>query len=152
MKLIQTIKMLRKQKGFTQERLSELLGVSLMTVRRWEWGSTSPNSNMLLKLAEVFEIAPEELLAYDTDMNEMTVSLSTESSHKGKLPNMAYWGSVADNAKNVAEYGDNNDIADVTQMLLRALASLGTKDKISQPVPPVTVLGVPSAMAMAGGD
>ena len=37
---------------------------------------------------------------------------------------MAYWGSVADNARNVAEYGDANDIADVSQMLKRALASL----------------------------
>ena len=149
MKLNQTIRRLRKEKGLTQERLSELLGVSLMTVRRWEWGNTSPNSNMLLKLAEVFNLAPEELLVYDANEDEMSISLSTASSHKGKLPNMAYWGSVADNAKNVAEYGDDNDIADVTQMLLRALASLGAKSKISQPVPQVTVLGQSPAVAMA---
>ena len=124
MKLNQVIRRLRKERGLTHERLSELLGVSLMTVRRWEWGNTSPNSNMLLKLAGVFDLAPEKLLTYDTDENEMRISLSTASSHKGKLPNMAYWGSVADNAKNVAEYGSDSDIADVMQMLNRALASL----------------------------
>ena len=124
MELNQMIKKLRKGHGLTQERLAEQLGVSLMTVRRWEWGNTSPNSNMLLKLAEVFDTTPEELLTYDTTMDEMSISLSASKKPKGKLPNMAYWGSVADNARNVAEYGTDNDIADVTQMLKRAIASL----------------------------
>ena len=77
MKLNQTIKRLRKDKKITQEQLAELTGVSLMTVRRWEWGETSPNSNVLARLAEVLGVTPETLLRgtdEDTAMNYLPAS------------------------------------------------------------------------------
>ena len=123
MKLNQTIKKIRKDKGLTQEQLAELLGVSLMTIRRWEWGNTSPNSKMLLKLADVFCLSPEELLSGD-DIDDISVPSYKKEPNKKALPNMAYWGGVADNAKNVAEYGNDEEMADVSHMLRRALAYL----------------------------
>ncbi len=56
------IKQARKNKGMTQEQLADLVGVSLQTIRRWEWGSTAPNSKLLSKLAGVLNIPPEQLL------------------------------------------------------------------------------------------
>ena len=132
MKLNQTIKKMRKDNGLTQEQLAELLGVSLMTIRRWEWGNTSPNSKMLLKLADVFHLSPEELLRYCVD--EINVSEYIKEPNKKVLPNMAYWGSVADNAKNVAEYGNDEDRRDVLQMLKRAVASLNVFSSVSDVV------------------
>ena len=126
MKLNQTIKRLRKEKGFTQEKLAEELGVSLMTVRRWEWGESLPKSNMLLKLANIFGLSPEVLLTEDE--NEESIPVPRQERNKKVLPNMAYWGGVADNARNVAEYGNDEDMAGVKQMLRRALAYLGTMD------------------------
>lgn len=75
MKLNQTIKRLRKDKKITQEQLAELTGVSLMTVRRWEWGETSPNSNVLDRLAEVLETTPAYLLG-DMDNPDPTGKLT----------------------------------------------------------------------------
>lgn len=115
------LKKLRKAKGITQEQLAEQLGVSLMTVRRWEWGNTSPNTSMLRKMADVFGVTPEELIMGEVD--EVKLSLMREPDKRG-LHNMAYWGSVVDNARNVAENGNDEDIEDVSQMLKRALASL----------------------------
>ena len=126
MKLNQTIKRLRKEKGFTQEQLAEELGVSLMTVRRWEWGESIPKSNMLLKLANIFGLSPEVLLT--EYVNEESIPVQRQERNKKVLPNMAYWGGVADNARNVAEYGNDEDMAGVKQMLRRALAYLGTMD------------------------
>ena len=122
MKLNQTIKKLRKERGFTQEQLAEQLGVSLMTVRRWEWGDTSPNSNMLLKLTEIFAVSLEDLLTEDADETSV---IPQKEQYKKELPGLAYWGGVADNARNVALRGDSEYIADVSQLLRRALASLG---------------------------
>ena len=135
MKLNQTIKKLRKERGFTQEQLAEQLGVSLMTVRRWEWGSTSPNSNMLLKLTEIFAVSLEDLLTENTDE---TGVMPQKEHYKKELPGLAYWGGVADNAKTVAQRGNSEDIADVTHILMRALASLGAKVNYA---PQVTALG-----------
>lgn len=124
MKLNQTIKRLRKGKGMTQEQLAELLNVSLMTVRRWEWGETSPKSNKLVRLAEIFGVTLDTLLEDDTEATPVsTVQISSQK----VLPNMAYWGAVADNARNVAEYGNAEDMTDVMQMLRRALGYIGTK-------------------------
>ena len=71
------IKNLRKSKGITQEQLADSIGVSLMTVRRWEWGNTAPNSNMLKKLAEVLNTTPENLLNDNT--NENVILSTTEN-------------------------------------------------------------------------
>ena len=121
MKLNQTIKKLRKERGFTQEQLAEQLGVSLMTVRRWEWGDTSPNSNMLLKLTEIFAVSLEDLLTEDADETSV---IPQKEQYKKELPGLAYWGGVADNARTVARQGNSEDIADVTQLLQRALGYL----------------------------
>ena len=62
MKMNLVIKQLRKEKGLTQEQLSEIMGVSLQTVRRWEWGETVPNTKLLSELAEALGTTPEDLL------------------------------------------------------------------------------------------
>ena len=36
---------LRKREGFSQAKLAELVGVSFMTVRRWECGEVIPRLN-----------------------------------------------------------------------------------------------------------
>ena len=81
--LNQMIKKLRKDKKMTQEKLADLTGVSLMTVRRWEWGETSPNSKILTKLAEVLGVTPEGLLKEaenDTTVNYLSeVSVSEDN-------------------------------------------------------------------------
>ena len=67
MKMNVLIKELRKGKGLTQEQVSELVGVSLQTVRRWEWGETMPNSKLLSDLAKVLDTTPERLLDSNTE-------------------------------------------------------------------------------------
>ena len=70
MKMNSTIKKLRKKKGLSQEELSERVGVSLQTIRRWEWGATTPNSKLLSKLAGVLDTTPECLLSDNTGEND----------------------------------------------------------------------------------
>ena len=81
------IKRLRKEKGLTQEELAERLNVSLMTVRRWEWGNTSPNSKMLVELADVLGTTPEKLLSDDTEENDGFVLSEKERNKKTELKN-----------------------------------------------------------------
>lgn len=51
----------RKGKRWTQEKLAEEIGVSPLTVSRWERGETSPDSYARSKLCRVFGKNPEEL-------------------------------------------------------------------------------------------
>lgn len=66
MKMNAVIKKLRNAKGLTQEQLSDLVGISLQTVRRWEWGESAPNTKVLPRLAEVLDTTPDKLLYDDT--------------------------------------------------------------------------------------
>lgn len=56
------LKMLRKEKGLTQEQLAEILNVSGRTVSRWETGTNLPDLSILIQLAEYYNIEIKELL------------------------------------------------------------------------------------------
>ena len=67
------IRHLRKELKITQEQLAEHLGLSYMTIRRWEAGKGVPDSEMLPKIAEVLQVTPDELLS-DKDNNVITAT------------------------------------------------------------------------------
>lgn len=64
-KIAENIKTLRKQHSFTQEQLSEALGVTVSAVYKWESGQSVPEVKMLMELADLFEISVDTLLGYD---------------------------------------------------------------------------------------
>ena len=57
-----SLRKLRKDKGLSQQGLAELLDVNQTAISQWERGITSPSSRMLLKLSQIFNINPRELL------------------------------------------------------------------------------------------
>ena len=62
---------LRMDKGYTQEKLGKMLGVSNKAVSKWENGTSQPRLQMLDKIAECFDMSVEELLEYgDSTRNE----------------------------------------------------------------------------------
>ncbi len=56
------IKRLRKQKGYTQERLAEKTGLSKMSIRRYETGERQPKIEQLFRIANALEVPIIELL------------------------------------------------------------------------------------------
>ena len=54
---------LRKEKGLTQEKLGEILGVSNKTVSRWENGNYLPPVEMLQALSTYYGITINEILS-----------------------------------------------------------------------------------------
>lgn len=58
----QRIKELRKQKGMSQEFLSEESGLSLRTIQRIEKGETNPTGESLKRLSNALNVNPDELI------------------------------------------------------------------------------------------
>ena len=56
------LKMLRKEKGLTQEQLAEILYVSGRTVSRWETGTSMPELAILIQMAEFYDVELKEIL------------------------------------------------------------------------------------------
>jgi len=58
----ENLKTLRKNKGITQEELAVRLNVVRQTISKWEKGQSVPDAEMLVKLAEIFEVPVSRLL------------------------------------------------------------------------------------------
>ena len=81
------IKSLRKEKRVTQEALAEYLHISSQAVSKWETGASSPDIDMLPKLAIFFGTSLDHLLDFDQSQVDAAVeALIEESGRGGKDP------------------------------------------------------------------
>ena len=58
----QRLKFLRKQKGYTQKELGEMIGTSQASIFQWERDNHSPQLIMVMSLADVFGMTLDELV------------------------------------------------------------------------------------------
>jgi putative transcriptional regulator len=58
----ENLKTLRKVKGLSQEELAARLNVVRQTISKWEKGLSVPDADLLIRLADIFEISVSELL------------------------------------------------------------------------------------------
>lgn len=68
------IRLLRKQKGYSQEDLASLLGVSRQAISKWERGAL-PDIENLKKLSEIFECSIDYLVKDDVVEDDKTMCL-----------------------------------------------------------------------------
>ena len=72
MKFCEKLQKLRKEKGYSQEQLADLLDVSRQSVSKWESGTTYPEMDKLLSLCKIFNVLLDELTNDEiTDKNIM---------------------------------------------------------------------------------
>ncbi len=92
----ENIKILRKNKGITQEQLAVKLNVVRQTVSKWEKNLSVPDAETLTKLSEVLEVPVSELLGTEPEkekeLGEVAVQLqnlndllATQSQHQRKI-------------------------------------------------------------------
>jgi putative transcriptional regulator len=70
MPLYNQLKVYRAKLGMNQSELSKLAGVSRQTISLIERGDYNPSVSLALKLAEIFEVAVEDLFKWEEDNDE----------------------------------------------------------------------------------
>lgn len=63
----------RKQAGLSQESLAEKLGVSRQAVSKWERSESSPDTDNLIALAQLYGVSLDDLLYVDDEMRDDVV-------------------------------------------------------------------------------
>lgn len=58
----ENLKILRKQKGFTQDELALKVNVVRQTISKWEKGLSVPDADVLQRLAQVLDVEVSQLL------------------------------------------------------------------------------------------
>ena len=76
----ENIKILRKQRGMSQEIMAQRLNVVRQTVSKWEQGLSVPDAQMLIRIAEMFEVPVSSLIGEKieekVDTNEIAAQLA----------------------------------------------------------------------------
>lgn len=62
MEIAQRLAEMRREKGFSQEELANLLGLSRQAVSKWERGESAPDMANLIALADLYEVTLDELI------------------------------------------------------------------------------------------
>lgn len=78
MEFSQNLKMLRKQKGVTQQRLADILCVDKTSISKWENGFNYPNQNIQMMIADYFGVSVDYLLGRDAPTPAPTDNTITE--------------------------------------------------------------------------
>lgn len=79
---------LRKEKGYTQATLAEILSVSNRTISKWENGDGYPDITILPDIAEALDVTVDELLAGEKAHKEIVADFKiTEIKNKDNLLN-----------------------------------------------------------------
>lgn len=64
--LPKALKLLRTNRKMSQRELADIIGVSQQTIGSWEVGRTSPDPDMINKLAQYFNVPTDYLLGNDS--------------------------------------------------------------------------------------
>ena len=83
--LSENLKVLRKQKGFSQEELAVRVNVVRQTVSKWEKGLSVPDADTVIKLAEVFGVSANELLGEEIKTEENRLEVAEQLSRLNAL-------------------------------------------------------------------
>jgi len=83
--LSENLKVLRKQKGFSQEELAVRVNVVRQTISKWEKGLSVPDADTVMKLAEVFGVSVNELLGEEIAVEENGLEVAEQLSKLNAL-------------------------------------------------------------------
>ena len=76
------LKILRKNKGLSQEELGNKLNVARQTVSKWELGETTPEMDKLEELSDLFEISIDELVKDRSIPNAIIKEISRKNKER----------------------------------------------------------------------
>lgn len=111
--LSDNIRAFRKARSLTQEQLAEALGVTVGAVYKWEAKLSTPDINLIIELADLFDTSVDVLLGYEVKSNKQT---ATVTRLKEYLHNKDESG-LAEAEKALLRYPNNFDVVHQSAMI-----------------------------------
>lgn len=89
----------RKQHNLSQEELAEKIGVSRQAVSKWERAEASPDTDNLIRIAELYGVSLDELLKGNKDYSNDTEQAESNASYY-KEDRVSFKNGINVNSKN----------------------------------------------------
>ncbi len=91
---------LRKMNGFSQEELSDMIGVSRQTLSKYETGESLPDIEKCRLIADAFSVTVDDLISYDkNDEDNMGYGVPPKGKHIFGLVKVGEKGQIVIPAK-----------------------------------------------------
>lgn len=74
-KLAENIRAFRKERKMTQEQLAEAMGVTVGAVYKWESKQSTPDLNLIMDMADLFDTSTDVLIGYEWRNGSMGAAL-----------------------------------------------------------------------------
>ena len=130
MRLGESLAQARKKAGLTQEAVAEKLGVSRQTISKWETDETLLDIRQSKKLADLYQVTLDELVAFDLEVQELTEMIDRVSDEVvEKVDWTAVW---AQKYPILACYPQEMDTAPYAEALRALLAQLQREQGYSE--------------------
>lgn len=107
MLLNEKISIIRKMNNLTQEGFAEELGVSRQAVSKWENGASVPDVQLLLRIADFYNLTLDQLVRDDFDLPISSldeIKIADELQDKNNVSVDDYLGKVCDVSMNSFRY------------------------------------------------
>lgn len=86
---MERLRELRLQRGMTQTQVGDLIGVSCVTVGRYEAGEREPSNAKISALADYFGVSIDYLMGRDETEKELSADEKKERNNRSNKPNAA---------------------------------------------------------------
>ena len=83
MSIAERLQELRKQSGYSQEQVAEMLGLSRQAISKWESGQGKPEIDNIVKLTEIYNVSADYILL-GTEKVSVPAPEKKELSHEYK--------------------------------------------------------------------
>ncbi|MDE5964032.1 MAG: helix-turn-helix domain-containing protein [Eubacterium sp.] len=134
---------MRKEKGLSQEKTAEVLGVTRQTISKWETDQSTPDFDKILPLCELYGISTEELLTGKKQENNSTENTNSDndSTDNNKYNYDNQYSYYSDNAQNDDINNEINDKTANGRKKFAILTSIAVCMYILSVVPPIVLDG-----------
>ncbi|MDE5745999.1 MAG: helix-turn-helix domain-containing protein [Acetatifactor sp.] len=100
MQLSNNIRSFRKERSLTQGQLAETLGVTASAVYKWETSLSTPDINLIVELADLFDTSVDVLLGYEVKDNKRIAAAQALAEQFDRTPDY--------DVKSICFIADNN--------------------------------------------
>ena len=116
MMLAENIRSFRKERSLTQEQLAEALGVTAGAVYKWEAKLSIPELELIIQMADFFDISVDVLLGYEVKDNRLEATVKRLREYRRSKD----WDGLAEAEKALKKYPHSFQIVSASAALYRA--------------------------------
>lgn len=96
--MVKNLRLLREERGFSQQRLAEMLNISQQAVFKYEKTSNEPDISTLIKIADIFGVTVDYLIG-NSEIREKNAKLGTAILTESELSHISRWRKLPEDVR-----------------------------------------------------